>query len=174
MITKILIEVVLGLIVFFSGGLFWQLRKRAQFLAHVIGNEPFLAQIISRGALDNASPMITPFAEKRVTYALNVKMVIDADIESQRRTKLIFVAILVATITGSWFVSPLCLLINIFVFFLSGATSISPSAQSNAVQHILAIALILDRWRAENLGECDEWIQQVPNLQPIYNVVKIV
>jgi hypothetical protein len=174
MIAKILIEIVLALIVFFAGGLFWQLRKRAKFLRSIIGSEPFLAQFISRSTLDNASPMVTPFAEKKLTYALNVQLVIDADMASQRRTTFMFLAVIIAAVFSSWFLGPIYFVVNILVFFFSAASSISESARSNALQHVLAIALILDRWRAENSLECDEWIQKVPSLQPIYNAVKSI
>jgi hypothetical protein len=174
MIDKILIEVILALLIFFAGGLFWQLRKRAKFLRAIIGNESFLSQFISRSALDNASPMITPFAEKKLTYALNVQLVIDADIASQRRTTVMFLVVIIAALVGSWFLGPVYFLVTLALFFFSAASPIFESTRSNALQHVLALALILDRWRAENPHECDEWIQRVPSLRPVYNAVKVV
>jgi hypothetical protein len=140
----------------------------------VIFNEPFLSQFISRGALDNASPMVTPFAEKKVTYALNVQLVIDADIASQHRTTIIFLLIIILALIGSCFLGPVYFAVNLLLFFFSTATPISESARSNALQHVLALALILHRWRAENPIECEEWIQKVPTLRPVYNAVKKV
>jgi hypothetical protein len=171
-IAKILIEIALAVIIFFAGGLFWQLRKRAKFLRAVIGSESFLVKFISRSALDTASPMITPFADKKLTYGLNVRLIIDADIASQRRPMIIFVLVIVAALVGSWFLGVVYFVVSLMLFFVSSASPISDSARSNALQHILAIALILDRWHAENSPECDEWIQRVPSLRPIYNAVK--
>src|SRR5437773_9613108 len=155
MIARIAIEIVLGLVTFFAGGLFWQLRKRARFLADAIRNEPLLSQFISRETLESASPMVTPFAEKKVTYALNVQLVVDADAASQRRTMFIFVLILAATLVGSYFLGIAYLAINLALLFFSAFSPISPSARSNALQHVLALALILYRWRTENPHECD-------------------
>ena len=67
MSARIAIEIVLGLITFFAGGLFWQLRKRARFLAEAIRSHPLLNEFISRQTLESASPMVTPFAEKKLT-----------------------------------------------------------------------------------------------------------
>ena len=173
MITKIVIEVVLVIITFFAGGLFWHLQRRGKYLAQIICNEPFLSQFVSRDALESASPMITPFAEKnQVGYFLNIKLVIDADRISQRRTKLIFLAILAAAFTGSYFLGVPYLAVSIVIFFLSGLGPLSPSVQSSALQHVLAIALILDRWRTENTAECEQWIEQARSLRPLYNAVK--
>ena len=174
MIARIAVEIVLAIITFFAGGLFWQLRKRARFLAEAIRSEPLLNQFISRETLDSASPMVTPFAEKKVTYALNVQLVVDADAASQRRTMFMFVLILAATFVGSYFLGVTFLVINLVLFFLSAFSPISPSARSNALQHILALALILHRWRTENPRECDEWVARVPSLAPIYNAVRLV
>jgi uncharacterized membrane protein YwzB len=174
MIVRIAIEIALGLITFIAGGLFWQLRKRARFLAEAIHSEPLLQQFISRQTLDTASPMVTPLAEKKITYALNIQLVVDADAVSQRRTMFIFVFILTATLVGSYFLGVWFLAINVVLLFLSAFSPISPSARSNALQHILALALILHRWRAENPRECDEWVARVPSLEPIYNAVRLV
>jgi len=173
MIARIAVEIVLGLITFFAGGLFWQLRKRARFLAGAIRSEPLLNEFISRETLQSASPMVTPFAEKKLTYALNVQLVVDADAASQRRTMCILVLILTAAFVGSYFLGIIYLAINVALFFISALSPISPSARSNALQHILALALILYRWRAENPLECDEWVARVPSLGPIYNAVKL-
>jgi len=174
MIARIAVEVVLGLITFFAGGLFWQLRKRARFLAEAIRSQPLLDQFISRETLESASPMVTPFAEKQLTYALNVQYVVDADAASQRRTMFMLIFVLVAALVGSDFLGIVYLAINIVVFFISASSPISPSARSNALQHILALALILHRWRTENPRECDEWVARVPSLAPIYNAVRVI
>ena len=173
MFTTIAIETLLALIVFFAGGLFWQLQKRARFLAEAIRSGPLLSQVISHEPLEKASPLIAPFAEKKLTYALNVQIVIDADNASQRRTKLMFVVVVAGAFIGSYFLGWLCFIITTIVFLLSALSPLSPSARSNAFQHILALALILHRWRAENPQECDEWIQRVPSLGPIYSAVKL-
>jgi hypothetical protein len=174
MIARIAIEIVLGLITFFAGGLFWQLRKRARFLAEAVRSQPLLNEFISRQTLESASPMVTPFAEKKLTYALNVQLVVDADAASQRRTMLMFVFVLAATFVGSYFLGLTYLAINIVLFFFSALSPISPSARSNALQHVLALALILHRWRTENPRECDEWVARVPSLAPIYNAVRLI
>jgi hypothetical protein len=174
MIARIAVEIVLGFITFFAGGLFWQLRKRARFLAEAIRSDPLLQQFISRETLDSASPMVTPFAEKKITYALNVQCVVDADAASQRRTMFMFVLILMAALVGSYLLGVAFLAINLVFFFLSAVSPISPSARSNALQHVLALALILHRWHTENPRECDEWVARVPSLAPIYNAVRLV
>jgi hypothetical protein len=174
MTARIAVEILLGLITFFAGGLYWQLRKRAKFLAEAITCQPLLDQFISRETLEGASPMVTPFAEKKVTYALNVQLVVDADTASQRRTTFIFVLVLAATLIVSYFLGMVYLGINIVLFFISAFSPISPSARSNALQHILALALILHRWRAENPAECDEWVARVPSLGPIYDAVRAI
>jgi hypothetical protein len=175
MLAAIIIEIVLALIVLFAGGLFWQLRKRARFLAAAIRSDDLLRHLITREALEKESPDLAPFAEKKLpTYALHVQIVVDADRLSQNRTTLIFAALIVAALVGSYFLGWTYPLINIALFCLSAFSPLSPSARSNAFQHIFSLALILKQWRAENPQECDQWVQLVPSLGPIYNAVKLV
>jgi hypothetical protein len=152
---------------------FWGLRKREKFLKQVISNEGFLEGFISRPILESASPMITPFAKKNeIGWVFNIKCVIDADRSSQRRTAGIAMLVLAAILTASWFLGIIYLAVNVIVFFLCALGSISQSARDNALQHVLAIALVLDKWRSENVSECEEWLGQASSLRPCYNAVK--
>ncbi|MGH3054790.1 MAG: hypothetical protein ACRDL7_07415, partial [Gaiellaceae bacterium] len=135
----------------------------------------FLGQFISRRTLEDAyaSSLIAPFAEKTsVGYFVNIKVLMDADDRSQHRVRAAAPAFLVAFLVLSWVLGLWYLVITITVFFVCAAAPIAEAAQSNALQHVLAIALILDRWRHESIGECEHWIEQASSLRPLYNVVQ--
>jgi hypothetical protein len=173
MIIRISAEIFLAIVAFLIGGVFWQFQKRRRFLKQVVANELFLSQFITRSTLEAASPMITPFAEKNeMGYLLNVKVVIDADRISQRRVMLTFGVVLLAILLGSYMFGLAYLAINVVVVFLSALSPILQSTQSNALEHVLAIALILHKWHAENASECERWIEHAYTLRPLYSAVK--
>lgn len=173
MLLHIIIEIVLALVIFFAAQAIWQIRKREKFLKHVVCNPPFLESMISRERLVNPPERISIFAQKNeVGYILNMKCVVDADKASQRRAAMIFAVVVAAILIGSYFLGVFYLLINLVLLCLAASIPISRSAQSNALEHVFTIALILHKWRLENPSECDEWIAYAKSLRPIYEAVK--
>lgn len=194
MITRVAVELGLMVATFFVANTFWQISKRARFLRRVIADESFLGQFICRRALEDAyaSPLIAPFAEKNaVGYFLHLKVLMDADDRSQQRVRVVTRVVLVAILIASWLVGLPYLVITITVFLLCAAVPIAESAKSNALQQVLAIALILYKWREENAVACEHWIRtgellgdvaarheeheavvgKASSLLPLYNVV---
>jgi len=173
MLIHIAIEIGLAIATFFAGNPFWELRKRAKFLRQVIYNEPFLESFISRQMLANPSPLIAPFVEKNeIGWFLNIKCVMDADRTSQRRPAIFFALVLLSIFAASYFLGIPYLAINLVIFALLAFGSISQSAQTNALQHVLAIAIILDKWRLENPLQCEEWLEKAWSLRFLYKAVK--
>ena len=173
MIIDLIIEVITAIITLMAGSLFWQILKREKFLARAIHDGRFLSQIISPSSLDNPSPLVAPYMQRLPAgYFLNIQIVIAADTKSLRQSKVIFGCVAAAALVGSYFLGVPYLIINAIVFFLSALARVSQSARANAEQQILTLALILDRWRSENITECEEWIKQAWSLRPLYDAVK--
>jgi hypothetical protein len=173
MLLHIIIEIVLAVAMLFAASTFWQLRKRARFLKEAMCSPPFLESLISREELTSPPPRALAFAQmNEVGYVLNIKCVVDADRASQRRVTL-FHAVAVAVIfVGSYFLGPVYLAINVVLFFLTAVDPISPSAKTNAMEHIFTIGLILHKWRLDNATECDQWIEHAWSLRPLYEAVR--
>ncbi|HEY6803522.1 MAG TPA: hypothetical protein VI306_08090 [Pyrinomonadaceae bacterium] len=96
----------------------------------------------------------------------------DADKASQQKPSVFFALILGGILVASYFLGMAYLIVNLVLFGFSALGSISQSARNNALEHIMTIAIILDRWRSENPSECDEWIKQTWSLGPIYEAVQ--
>jgi hypothetical protein len=101
-----------------------------------------------------------------------MKTLIDADRASQRRAAMTFAAVVAAVLIGSYFLGAVYLLTNLVLLCLAASVPISRPAQSNALEHVFTIALILHRWRLENATECDQWIDYAKSLRPLYEAVK--
>jgi hypothetical protein len=168
------IEIVLIIATLFAGNMFWELRKRDRFLKQTISNQYFLEELITRQVLVNASQhqYIAPLVEKNeIGWFLNIQCVINADRDSQKKIVVQHAIVLLVILTASLFLGVPFLVINLIVFVLSQFGKISQSAQINVFQHVLTIALILDKWRSDNATECNDWIEKAPSLRPIYNAV---
>ena len=166
------IEVVLGAVALLAGSFLWQLWKRNQFLQRAIHDTDFLARLISPKTLDNPPSRSSPYLQELPQgYPLNLQLVIRADRKSTRFSKLIFGTLAIAALIGSYFLGFTYLVINVAIFLLAGLARVSEQARANAAQHILAIAVILDRWRTQNFADCETWIKQAWSLRPLYDAV---
>ncbi len=176
MIAKVAVEIGLAAFIFLVGGLFWQFFKRTKFLRVAICSEPFLQEFVTRRALDSPSPMNNHFARRLSKdangYALNIKIVLDADRISQRRFQSFVGVAVLAALIGSYFLGPGYFAINFGIFLLTALVPISQSTQMSALDQVLALALILHRWDLEDGDECARWIEQAWSLRPLYNSVK--
>jgi hypothetical protein len=177
MIARVAIEVVLGVVTFLAGGIFWQFPKRAKFLKAVICNELFLRGFVTRSALESPSPMNAMAAQKlykdATGYVINIKILFDADKISQRRPQMFLGTIVLASLLGSYFLGPIYLAINIGIFLLVALVPIFRSTQINALDQVVAIALILHKWHLEDAAGCVQWIDQASSLRPLYNAVTL-
>ena len=159
----------------FAGQTFWQLRKRERFLKDAIRTPAFLESLISRERLTSPPPHVLAFVQKNeVGYVLNMKCVMDADRASQRRVAILFSAVIAAILVGSYFMGLVYLAINVVLFFVTASVPIASSAQSNAMEHIFTVGLILHRWRLEDAKQCDEFVEHAWSLRPLYEVVRKV
>jgi len=168
---KIVIEIVLGILVFFAGQTFWQLRKREKFVRSAIQVPEFLQTIVSKERLSSPPPHMLAFVQGS-EYALNIKCVIDADRASQRRVAISHGFVIAAIFVGSYFMGPVYLGINVIMFFATKSIPIASSVKGNAIDHILTLGLILHRWRLVNAKECDEFVEHAQTLRPLYNAVQ--
>lgn len=168
----IAIEVVLGIVALLAGSFLWQLWKRDRFLQRAIHDSDFLTRLISPKALDNPPSSSSPYLQELPHgYPLNIQLVILADQKATRSSKLIFGTLAIAILTGSYFLCFTCLVINVVILLLAGLARVSEQARANAAQHILEIAVILDRWRTQNFADCETWIKQAWSLRPLYDAV---
>ena len=172
MVITVLIEIVLATTALLAGGLLWQLWKRDRFLHRAIHDAEFLSWLISPSVLDGPPSTSLPYLKKLApSYSVNLQLVILSDRRAMRFSKVIFGSLVAAVLLGSYFLGLPYLVANAVVFFLSGLARVSGRARASAAQQILTIAVILDRWRAEDLVECDNWIKQAWSLRPLHDAV---
>jgi len=86
--------------------------------------------------------------------------------------KIVSGFVLLGVVLGSYFLGTVYLAINVIIIFLSAIPGISEPARDNALLQVLTLAVILDKWRAENATDCEQWIEQAWSLRPLYNAVK--
>jgi hypothetical protein len=79
--------------------------------------------------------------------------------------------VLLLVLLGSFYLGYPYLAVNVALICLLGFQPISHSAKLNACEHIITIAAILYRWRAEAPNECEEWVGHVPALSELYRAV---
>ena len=170
---RILAELVLALVTLFAGTLWWQFRKRRQFLKQAIRDETFLSQLISREALLNPPSRLEPYLRKNsVGYFLNVDALRKADQRSQRIPRMLFSALLAAVLIASFYLGYWYMAVNALLFFSLVFVPIYSTTRFNAAEHVLTLALILYRWHMENPAECDHWVAQARSLQKLYLAVR--
>src|ERR1035441_3052281 len=163
MAFRILGELALATITFFVGGTLWQLHKRKSFRRVLFRSQPFLDRLISRKTLANPPSQIEPYLAKNdIGYFINIKAVVSADRRSQRLPQAVAFGALLLVLLGSFYLGYPFLAINVALICLLGFQPISHDAKLNACEHIVTIAAILYRWRAEDPNECDQWVGQVP------------
>jgi hypothetical protein len=172
MIVHIIIEVVLGIVMLYTGQTVWQLYKRERFLKVAIRTPEFLESLISEESLGNPPPRLMAFTQKQqIGYVLNIKCAVDADKISIRRLAIPFGVAVAAILVGSYFIGPVFLAINVLIFILTALIPLDPSARSTATDFILTIGLILHIWRLEDAKQCDEFIAEAWSLRPLYEAV---
>jgi hypothetical protein len=171
----IVLEIILALVAIASGTTFWQIEKRARFLARAAFDPHLLATIISRDVLSNPPPEVALFAERDdIGYFINIDVVRSADRRSQRLPKVCAVVLFLFTVSVSYLMGAVYAIVSCALFLFPALIGLSPSARRNAIQHVQTVAVILYRWRSENATDCDEWVGHAPSLQPLYEVVKAV
>lgn len=175
MITNIIVEVIIALGILFVSNSFWQLIKRDRFLKNLIRFSPFLEELILKGSLNDPNPKFTAFAQKnQLGYAINVSCAIENDRKTIKRLEITFGLVGIVATIGSYALGPIFFIINAVMFILPIFAPVAQSAQRSAIDHIMEIAVILYRWRADNPIECDSFISKASSLQPLYEVIKKV
>jgi hypothetical protein len=175
-LSRIGIELVLVVAIFFIGGTFWQLQKGRTFLRRAIRDPKLLASLISLDTLSCPPPRVAFFAQKNeIGYFLNIGIVINSDEKSQRLPKAISCVLLGCLFVGSYFLGWPFLAANLVLFPLLSFAGLSESGRLNALEQVLTLAVILHRWHGENPGECDQWVRQGQgSLRTLYEAVKAV
>ena len=170
---SILAELVLATVTLFAGTLWWQLRKRRQFLRQAVRNETYLTQLISREALLNPPSRLEPYLQKnKIGYFVNVDVLNRADQRSQRLPRIFTLLLLAIVVVWSFRLGYSYLAVNGVLFCALSIVPIYDSAKYNAAEHILTLALILYRWRTDNPAECDQWVGQARSLEKLYRAMR--
>ena len=150
MIIQIAIEVVIAILLLMVGNTFWEFPKRARLLKRAISDQQFLLSFLTPVTFDSLSPAITQYSHCDGHYMATIGALAHADRVSQWRLKFITGAVVLALLIGSYFLGPIYLAISIAVFLLSGLGGIGSAARKNPLDHILALAYLLHRWRLED------------------------
>jgi hypothetical protein len=78
----------------------------------------------------------------------------------------------VAVAIGSYFLGVAFLAINAAIIALSALPSLSKPALSNALVQVVTLAVIIDKWHAENAVDCQAWIDRTQEYSTLYEAVK--
>ncbi|GEM_PF-3956021 len=166
-------EVILAAISYYAGKMTWQLFKRGRFLKTIASDQAGMTAFISAetiGAFLQKNPV--HMKKGPAGYVGNISLLIDIDLRTQRRLKLLFGTVTVLALIGSAYLSTVFLLINAILFFLTGIYPLTESGRRNAHDLMLTLGAILYTWRKEDEKECDEWISQASSLLDLYALIK--
>ena len=170
----IVFEIILVLIIFYAGKMLWQLFKRGRFLQQIGQSQTDLAAFISTDALDAFSQKNPMYVTKGPQgYIGNISVLIDIDLSTQRRLKLLFGSVTILALIISAYLSSVILLINVSLFLLVGVYPLTESGRQNARGLMITLGAILYKWRQENQKECDEWIEKASTLKELYTLIQI-
>jgi hypothetical protein len=156
--------------------MFWQLQKRRTFIKRAIRDPNLLASLLSLDNLSSPPPRVAFFAQKsEIGYFFNIGVAINSDEKSQRLPKVISCVLLGCLFMGSYFLGWPFLATNLILFLLLSFVGLSESGQSNALEQVLTLAVLLRKWHGENPVECDQWVRQGQgSLRTLYEAVKEV
>jgi hypothetical protein len=161
----IVFKVILAIIIFYAGKMTWQLFKRGRFLKKISNSQAEMSTFISIETLD-------AFSQKNPKYVLkgpkgyvgNISLLIDIDLTTQRRLKLLF--------DRQRTCKQCTFLINLSLFLLTGIYPLTEAGRRNAFDLVVTLGAILYTWRQENQKECDEWIEQASSLKELYALIQ--
>ena len=169
----IVFKVILVIIIFYAGKMTWQLFKRGRFLKRISNSQAEMAAFISTETLDDFSQKNPKYVLKEPKgYVGNISLLIDIDLATQRRLKLLFGSITVLALTVSAYVGNVLFLINLSLFLLTGIYPLTEAGRRNAFDLVVTLGAILYTWRQENQKECDEWIEQASSLKELYALIQ--
>jgi len=101
----IVFKVILAIIILYAGKMTWQLFKRGSFLKKISNSQAEMAAFISIETLDAFSQKNPVYVNKGPGgYVGNISLIIDIDLTTQRRLKLLFGSITVLALTVSAYV----------------------------------------------------------------------
>src|SRR5262249_58210303 len=137
MIIRIVIEIVIAILLLIVGNTFWEFPKRVTFLKRAISDQQFLLSFLAPVTFDSLSPAITAYGDQcDGNYMISMGALAHADRVSQRRSKLVTGAVVLALLVGSYFLGLVYLAISAAVFLVSALGSIGSAARQNALDHI--------------------------------------
>jgi len=169
----IVFEIILAIINFYAGKMTWQLFKRSRVLKTMANNRAEMAKFISIENIDALIQKNPAYIQKGPGgYAGSISLLIDIDLSTQRRLKLLFGSATFLVLIASAYVSSVLLSINVFLLFLTGLYPLSEAARQNARDLVVTLGAILYAWRKENEKECDEWIEQASSLKELYVLIQ--
>jgi len=125
----IVFKVILAIIILYAGKMTWQLFKRGSFLKKISNSQAEMAAFISIETLDAFSQKNPVYVNKGPGgYVGNISLIIDIDLTTQRRLKLLFGSITVLALTVSAYVGSVLFLINLSLFLLTASTRLPKQA----------------------------------------------
>ena len=107
-------------------------------------------------------------------YGSTIQSVISADKTSQRNVLILTILLAMLVLAASYIMGLPYLIINCGLFAAFALSALSKAARSGALDHVLTLASILYSWHSEDVVECEWWLEHVPNLRPLYNILKTV
>lgn len=170
MLLHITLELVLAVAVLFLSATFWEGLKTRKYFIAAIWDPP--EGLISRETLANPPSIVSLYAENTKTIASGYALNIMAVLRRGKRGTMPLLVLIVAILIGSYFLGVAYLVINAVLSLLTSLIPLCRRAKVSAMEDVLALALILHKWRLDNSTECDQWIEVACNLRPVYEAVK--
>jgi hypothetical protein len=169
----IVFEIILAVIIFYAGKMTWQLFKRSRLLKTMANNRAEMAACISIENIDALIQKNPAYIQKGPGgYVGNISLLIDIDLSTQRRLKLLFGSITVLALVVSAYAGIAFFCVSVSLFLLAGLSPLSEAARQNARDLVVTLGAILYAWRKENKKECEVWIEQASSLQELYALIQ--
>lgn len=171
LVVKIIVEIVLGFITLTLGSGFWNCVKSPKFLGNVLEDYDELKKYylyVGKDSITKDSDKI----EQKVPFSVMIGLWIKASFSALDKTKYMLFLVITAIFVGSYFLMPLCLLINIVLFFLMAYPDISSSAKNNMMQDVRVMLVNIHKWNKINPQECKNFctVEQPKMLKNIYRL----
>lgn len=163
---RVLAEIVLALATLCFGGLWWQVVKRRRFLLSAVHDHACLEELVNPETLAFPPSRLLPYlrgGRADLRFA-DVDALRTADRRSQGAVRWLSLFALAAVGVASLYLGYRYLAFNGLLFATLSFLPVSASARANALEHILTLALILDRWHGENPAECDKFLASAKSL----------
>lgn len=169
---KIAVEIILGIISLILGNIFWSALRAGSFQKKLIQNEDEIKKLITYITPEkfiNESHNVEPAMG---SYSNNIGVFLYSSIETFKRTRNIILLIQIIILVVCYFIKPVFIPINLFLFILIGLSGINNYVKNSVATDIHSVMSNIYKWNLVDTKECEKFcISEKPYLKTLYLVV---